>query len=94
MGKITYTDAIAIVQLVYFLLSFGIAIAVMLRHKKDILGWFFIATFSLVRVVGSAARIDTITHPTSNTAYTVALVCGVFGLSPLLMSSLSLASRA
>jgi hypothetical protein len=94
MGEVTYSDAIAIVQLVYFIPASLIAIGVMVRHKKNILGWFFITTFSLVRVVGSVARIDTITHPTSDTAYTVALVCGVFGLSPLLMSSLSLTSRA
>ena len=95
MGHFTYADAVAVFQLVYYSPCLFGAIFVTSRHgamKNS--GWIFLTIFCIVRIVGASARLATITSPNSNTAYTIALVCSVLGLSPLLMASLGLISRA
>ena len=95
MGQITYADAIAIFQLVYYSPCLFGSIFVAGRHgalKSS--GWIFLTIFCVVRIVGASAGLATISKPHSDTPYTIALVCSVLGLSPLLMASLGLISRA
>ena len=95
MGHFTYADAIAIFQLVYYSPCLFGSIFVAGRHgAMKSSGWIFLTIFCIVRIVGAAARIATIDNPTSKNAYTIALVCSVLGLSPLLMASLGLIARA
>lgn len=95
MGHFTYADTIAIFQLVYYSPCLFGSIFVAGRHgAMKSSGWTFLTIFCIVRIVGAAARIATIDNPTSKNAYTIALVCSVLGLSPLLMASLGFIARA
>ena len=93
MGAITYSDAIAIAQIVYYSPALLASIFICVRHGfAKASGWFFLILFCLIRIIGASAELSTITNPTS-TAITIALVCAIFGTSPLLLSSLGLISR-
>lgn len=95
MGHITYDDAIAIFQLVYYTPCLLGSIFVAARHgATKTSGWIFLTIFCVIRLVGAGSRIATISDTSSDTPYTIALVCSVLGLSPLLMSSLGLIARA
>lgn len=95
MTKLTYADAVAIYELVFYSPALIFSIFVAGKHgAMKSSGWVFLTIFCIIRIVGSAARITTITNPTSNDAYTIALICSVLSLSPLLMASLGLISRA
>jgi hypothetical protein len=94
MGSITYSDAIAIAQIVYYSPALLASIFVCVRHGfSKASGWFFLILFCLIRLIGASAELATITNPTSSTAITIALICAVMGTSPLLLSSLGLISR-
>ncbi|KAK3938955.1 hypothetical protein QBC46DRAFT_316699 [Diplogelasinospora grovesii] len=90
---VTATDGIAIWKLVFY--SFGLvgSIWVSARHglSKNS-GWIFLAIFSAIRIVNSAATIATITSD-SAAAVTTAEITAFLGLSPLLLASLGLVSR-
>ena len=95
MAQLDYADAVAIFQLVYYSPCLIGSIFVAGRNgAQKSSGWFFLCIFGLVRIIGAAARLATISHPKTDTAYTIALVCSELGLSPLLMASLGLLSRA
>ena len=95
MGKVTYSDGVAIYELVYYSPCLATSLSVVLRHgptKES--GWIFLTTFCLVRIIGAAARIATIVRSDIKTAHTIAEVTSLLGLSPLLMASLGLVSRS
>jgi hypothetical protein len=94
MGHITYGDTISIVELVYYLPLLGATLFVAWKHRATSFAWFILVSFCLIRIIGACARIDTIDHPDSDTAYTMAFICSIFGLSPLLMATLGVLSRA
>lgn len=95
MAKVTYADAIAIYQLVFYAPALVFSIFVAGKHgAMKSSGWVLLTIFCIIRIVGASARIATITSPTTSNAYTVALICSVLGLSPLLMASLGLISRS
>ncbi|KAK5128948.1 hypothetical protein LTR85_000281 [Meristemomyces frigidus] len=95
MGHVTYLDGVAIFQLVYYSLCLFSSVYIALKHgAMKSSGWIFLAIFCLIRIIGSAARIATIINPDAETAYTIALITSVLGLSPLLMASLGLIARA
>ncbi|KAK4550437.1 hypothetical protein LTR36_000015 [Oleoguttula mirabilis] len=95
MGHVTYPDGVAIFQLVYYSPCLFSSIYIAWKHgAMKSSGWIFLAIFCLIRIVGSTARIATIVNPDAKTAYTIALITSVLGLSPLLMASLGLIARA
>lgn len=96
MGQVTYGDGIAIGQLVYYAPCLLGSIYVIHKHGfKKSSGWVFLVAFCVVRIVGAAARLSTISKPNeSNGAWTVSLVCSALGLSPLFMATLGILSRA
>lgn len=94
MGHITYGDAIAILDVVFYAPFFLIVLYLAIRHRSTSFAWFILAVFCLVRIVGACARLDTVVHPDSDAAWTTALICSIFGLSPLLMATLGVLSRA
>ena len=94
MGHVTYADGVAIFRLVYYAPCIVGSLVVAWKHgflKSS--GWIFLSIFSILRVVGAAAQIATIDNLNNNTAFTIALICSVMGLSPLLMATLGLLSR-
>ena len=94
MGHISYSDAIAILQIVYYSPALIASLFVCFRHGfAKSFGWYFLVTFCLSRLIGASGQLDTIAHPNSSTAWTIALVCSVMGTSPLLLSTLGLLSR-
>ncbi|KPI40865.1 uncharacterized protein AB675_10856 [Cyphellophora attinorum] len=94
MGHFTYADGIAVFQLVFFVPGLLCSIAVARRHGfRRTSGWIFLAIFCVIRIVGGAARLATLSDTTSTTPYTIALICSLLGLSPLLMCSLGLISQ-
>lgn len=95
MGHVTYGDGIAIGQITYYVPALLASAFVIHKHgAKKSAGWFFLTLFCLVRIVGAAARLCTISNPNSNGAWTASLVCSALGLSPLFMATLGLLSRA
>ena len=95
MAHVTYADAIAIIELAFYAPVLLISLFVSRKHGiARSAGWIFITIFCIIRIVGAAAQSTTVFHPNSRDAYTTALVCSVLGLSPLLMGSLGLISRA
>ncbi|KAK7417298.1 hypothetical protein QQZ08_011678 [Neonectria magnoliae] len=93
MGHITLTDGIAIWQLIYYIAALGGSIWVSARHGfSKSSGWIFLTIFSIIRVVGRSAQIATITIQL-DAAWTIAIIAGFLGLSPLLLASLRIVSR-
>ncbi|KAK7418736.1 hypothetical protein QQX98_003754 [Neonectria punicea] len=93
MSHITLTDGIAIWQLIYYIAALGGSIWVLARHGfSKSSGWIFLTIFSIIRVVGCSAQIATITIQ-SDAAWTIAIIAGFLGLSPLLLASLGIVSR-
>jgi hypothetical protein len=56
-------------------------------------GWIYLSIFCVLRIVGAAAQLATISSH-STTPYTIAAICDAIGLTPLLLASLGLISRA
>lgn len=92
MGHFTYADGVAVGQLAFYAPALGITLFLLLR--KPSFAWLFLTTFSILRIVGGITRLLTISNPDSDAIWTTALICTILGLSPLLMSTLSLVSRA
>ena len=94
MGAISYSDAIAIAQVVYYapaILACGFLCA---RHGfTRSSGWILLVVFCLLRIIGASASLSTINNSGSTTALTIALICSVMGTSPLLLASLGLLLR-
>jgi hypothetical protein len=95
MGKVTYSDGIAIYKLIYYSPCLFASIYVAWTHgfSKNS-GWIFLTIFCIIRLIGASAQIATIGNPGDQTAITVALITSELGLSPLLLASLGLLSRA
>ena len=91
---IDYRDGVSILKLIIYLPYLCASIYVCYRHgfRKNS-GWIFLVIFCILRIVGSCAQLATISS-TSTTPYTIAAVTDSIGLSPLLLSSLGLLSRA
>ena len=91
---ITYLDALAIVQVAYFSPALLLSLYVALKHgfgKGE--GWLFLIVLSLLRIVGGAAMLYTISHPTDTTAFKVSGICSAIGLTPLLSATLGFILR-
>lgn len=94
MGKITYSDGVAIWKLVYYTPALLASLYVARKHGfTRSSGWIYLTIFCAVRIAGSVAQLILISSPNSNGASTTALICSVLGLSPLLLASLGLLAR-
>ncbi|PYI08332.1 hypothetical protein BO78DRAFT_441712 [Aspergillus sclerotiicarbonarius CBS 121057] len=87
MGKVTYSDGIAILQLVIF--PFILAAAVFIWSRTGLrVGskiWRYPVTLSLIRIAGSISSLLTINHDSYNVEVAVA-VCELIGIAPLLLT--------
>lgn len=86
-------ESIAIGELVVYPLVLIGVVFVLARHGlKREAGFFFLASFTLVRIIGAGFEIAAIKNPTQSNIIG-ATVLQSMGLSPLLMSSSALLKR-
>lgn len=86
-------ESIAIGELVVYPLVLIDVIFVLIRHGlKREAGFFFLASFTLVRIIGAGFQIAAVKNPTQSNI-TGATILQSMGLSPLLMSSSALLKR-
>lgn len=86
-------ESIAIGELVVYPLVLVAILFVLARHGlKREAGFFFLASFSIVRIIGAGFQIAAIKNP-SQSNITAATILQSLGLSPLIMSSLALLKR-
>lgn len=84
---------LAIAVLIFYAVLIGPAIYVCIRHGFGrYLGWFYLVTLPIVRIVGAACQIAAEQHPSVG-LYTAAAICNGIGLVPLLLALMGFASR-
>ncbi|KAI1608210.1 hypothetical protein EDD37DRAFT_613358 [Exophiala viscosa] len=94
MVHITYSDGVSIGRLAYYVPALFVSVVVIAKHgARRSFGWIFLTLFCLIRIIGSAAQLDTINNNNPKTPETIALICTVLGLSPLLLSTLGILTR-
>jgi hypothetical protein len=87
MGKITYRDGIAILQLIIFPIILVAAIFIWKRSGWRVGSkiWRFPVTLSLIRIAGSISSLLSINNNSYNIKVAEA-VCQLIGLAPLLLT--------
>lgn len=86
-------ESIAIGELVVYPLFLIALVFVLVRHGlKREAGFFFLASFTLVRIIGAGFQIAAVKNPTQSNL-TGTFVLQSMGLSPLLVSSSALLKR-
>lgn len=93
MGTVTYRDATAVVQLIFFVPY--LAAGLFLCHKHGWRrrgGWLIIVLFSLLRIIGASFQLTTISQPTRS-IYAGALVTESIGVAPLIGISIGMLGR-
>jgi low temperature requirement protein LtrA len=90
----TYADGIAVAEEAFYASALLLSLYVTFKHGfSKGSGWVFLTIFCIIRIVGSAAQLATINKTDPQTAETIALVCAVLGLSPLVLSTLGILAR-
>ncbi|KAI0905632.1 hypothetical protein F4823DRAFT_610194 [Ustulina deusta] len=93
MGVVTYRDATAIVQLVFFVPYLVCGLFLCHKHGwRQRGGWFIIVLFSVLRIIGAAFQLVTISQPTRS-IYAGALVTEAIGIAPLIGISIGMLAR-
>lgn len=91
--SITYRDGISILQLIFYLPAFFLAVWLCYRHGfRRNAGWFYLVLLSLIRIIGACAQLETISSHADGVE-TTAAICISIGLSPLILLCLGLLSR-
>jgi hypothetical protein len=91
---LNFRDGVSILKLAIYSPYLFASIYVCFKHglmKGS--GWIYLSIFCLLRIIGASAQLASISSH-STTPYTIAAVCDAIGLSPLLLASLGLISRA
>jgi hypothetical protein len=84
MPDITFRDATAIVQLVFFVPYLACGFFLCRKHGWHRSGgWSIIVIFSVLRIIGAAFQLVTISQPTRS-IYAGALVTEAIGIAPLI----------
>ncbi|KAM3430713.1 hypothetical protein MY4824_007511 [Beauveria thailandica] len=87
-------DGLAVAQILLYTPFLGGAIMLCLRHGlAKSAGWRYLAVLALVRLVGSALRLASLSSPANQSLYIAWLVLGGLGLGPLILTLLGLLSR-
>ncbi|KAI0197521.1 hypothetical protein F4808DRAFT_438948 [Astrocystis sublimbata] len=93
MTDVTFRDATAIVQLLFFVLYLVCALILCRRHGWHRSGgWSIIVIFSLLRLIGASFQLVTLSHPTRD-IYAGALVTESIGIAPLIGISAGMLTR-
>ncbi|KAH8801681.1 hypothetical protein F5884DRAFT_524141 [Xylogone sp. PMI_703] len=92
---ISYRSGVSIAELVVYVPALFVAFFLCIRHGFGrSAGWFFLIIFCLARIIGPSMQLATISDPTNISLYTGSAILQSIGLSPLLLASLGLLSRA
>jgi hypothetical protein len=91
MGKVTYADGIAILQLVIFPFILAASLYVWKQTGWRAGGkiWRFPLILSLLRIAGSISTLISISHDSKNVEIAVA-VCEMIGIAPLTLTYIGL----
>ncbi|KAL4906356.1 hypothetical protein BDW74DRAFT_177370 [Aspergillus multicolor] len=91
MGKVTYWDGIAILQLIDFPIILVAAIFIWKRTgwRSGSKIWRYGVTLSLIRIAGSVSSLISINNPSYDVEVAIA-VCQLIGLAPLLLTFIGL----
>ncbi|KAI1362461.1 hypothetical protein F5Y08DRAFT_274929 [Xylaria arbuscula] len=93
MSGVTYRDATAIVQLVFFLPYLVSGSYLCQKHGWSRSGgWLIVVIFSVLRLISASFQIATIWHPTRS-VYSGALVTASIGVGPLVGISIGMLRR-
>jgi uncharacterized membrane protein len=91
---LTYSNGIAIGEIVCYSPCLLVAVFLMARHGlRKAGGWYFLVMFSLVRILGAVFQLATINDPTSVSLRTGAAILTTVGFSALLLATLGLLTR-
>jgi hypothetical protein len=85
----------SIAILTYFVIGLPVAIYVCIRQGFGRqLGWFYLVTLPIVRIVGAATRLAAEEGKSKNSGlYTAAAICSSIGLIPLLLAFMGMLKR-
>jgi hypothetical protein len=92
---LTYRDGVSIAELVIYFPSLAVALFLSFRHgfgRNS--GWLYLIIFCLARIIGPIMQLVLISDPSSTSLYTGSIILQTVGLSPLMLASLGLLSRA
>ncbi len=87
-------DGLAVAQIILYVVFLAGAVFLCLKHGfLKSAGWRYLLVLGLVRIIGSALRLATISAPTDQNLYVGWLVLNGLGLGPLILMLLGLLSR-
>jgi hypothetical protein len=87
-------DGVSIYKLVIYIPYLFASIFVCSRHSfRQCSGWIYLSLFCLISIIGASAQLASI-NSHSTLPSTIAAICDVVSLSPLILASLGLISRA
>lgn len=89
-----FRDGVSILKLVIYTsyLFASIYVCTRMGFMKGS-GWIYLSIFCTLRIIGASAQLASIGNH-STTTYTIAAVCDAIGITPLLLASLGIISRA
>ncbi|KAJ6784735.1 hypothetical protein PWT90_08567 [Aphanocladium album] len=87
-------DALAAAQIALYVVFLAGAVVLCLKHGfRKSAGWRYLLVLGLVRIIGSALRLATLSSPTDQGLYVGWMVLNGLGLGPLILMLLGLLSR-
>lgn len=93
--SIDYRHGISILEIIVYSPTLFVALWMAFHHGfKKSSGWYFFVVFCLARIIGAACYLATIAAPSNVNLYITWAVCTSLGISPLLLASCGLLSRA
>ncbi|KAI1275428.1 hypothetical protein F5Y07DRAFT_176409 [Xylaria sp. FL0933] len=93
MRHITFRDATAIVQLIFYMIYLAAGVFLCYKHGwRRGGGWFIIVVFSFLRIIGALFEIVAISYP-ARSVYAGVLVIESIGIAPLIGISAGMLAR-
>lgn len=87
-------NGISVAEIAVFIPVLVVAILLALRHGFSIhSGWFYLITFSLLRIVGAGLQLGELKDASNANLYIGAAICQNIGFSPLLLTTIGLLRR-
>ena len=91
---LTSRQLLDVVELAYYVIALPLSVFLVLKHGYGRhLGWMYLATLSLLRIIGAGTGIASVDHPSSKDLLETSIICESIGISPLLLASLGLVDR-
>ena len=91
---VSTAECVAIAEFVVFVPVLTAMIFVLVRHGfNKQLGWYYLATFSIMRIVGAGFEIAAVKNPGNKSDIIWATILQSIGIGALILSSLGLLKR-